>query len=128
MRWPGTLSFEKRTSQIVYQECVQAVRDMEARLERLEAEIHASAMDGPHSSVIQALQALKGVAEITAVTVVAELGEFSRFDHLEALMGYSVLVPRGHSSGSGWNHEDGQQSHSVRCRRSGLGIPTQTGY
>ncbi|NLA07195.1 MAG: IS110 family transposase [Firmicutes bacterium] len=67
---------------------------------RLESEIHASAIDGPHSPVIQALQALKGVAEITAVTVVAEVGQFSRFDHPEAFIGYSRLVPREHSSGS----------------------------
>jgi len=76
MRWLDTLSFEQRASHIAYQEYVQAVRDMEARLERLESEIHASAIDGPHSPVIQALQALKGVAEITAVTVVAEVGQF----------------------------------------------------
>ncbi len=50
-------------SQIIFQEYVEAIRDMETRLERLESEIHASsAVDGPHSPVIQALRALKGVA------------------------------------------------------------------
>jgi transposase len=63
MRWLDTLSFEQRMSQIIFQEYVEAIRDMETRLERLESEIHASsAVDGPHSPVIQALRALKGVA------------------------------------------------------------------
>lgn len=100
MRWLDTLSFDRQASQIAFQEYVQAVRDLEARLERLEAEIHSWATEGPHAPVIQALQALKGVREITAVTVVVEIGQFSRFGHPEQLMAYSGLVPREYSSGS----------------------------
>lgn len=100
MRWLDTLSFEHRPSQITFQEYVQTVRDVEARLERLEAEIHSWATEGTHAPVIQALQALKGVREITAVTVMAEIGQFSRFRHPEQLMAYSGLVPRERSTGS----------------------------
>lgn len=100
MRWLDTLSFDRRSSQIAFQEYIQTVRDMEARLERLESEIHSWATEGPQAPVIQALQALKGVREITAVTVTAEIGQFSRFDRAEQIMGYSGLVPREHSSGS----------------------------
>ncbi len=81
MRWLDTLSFDQRATQVAFQECVQTIRDMESRLERLEAEIHSWATESPHAPVIQALQALRGICEITAVTLAAELGlsKFKQF-------------------------------------------------
>jgi len=100
MRWLDTLNFEHRARQITFHEYVQGVRDIEARLDRLQAELHAGATESPQAPVIRALQALKGVGEITALTLVAEVGQFSRFSHPEQLMSYSGLVPREHSSGA----------------------------
>lgn len=100
MRWLDTLNFDRRASQIAFRGYIQAARDLQARLERLEAELHSGATEGPPAPVIQALQALKGVREITVSTVVAAVGRFSRFGHPEQLMAYSGLVPREHSSGS----------------------------
>jgi transposase len=73
---------------------------MDARINRLEEEIHAQATESSHAPVIQALQTLRGVAEITAVTLVAEVGKFSRFQSPRQLMAYAGLVPREYSSGS----------------------------
>ena len=61
--------------------------------------------------VIGALQALRGIAKLSAVTLAAEIGSFGRFDNAPALMGYSGLVSREHSSGG-------------RVRRAGI---TRTG-
>ncbi|MEW6045692.1 MAG: IS110 family transposase [Bacillota bacterium] len=100
LRWLDTLSFPHRATQVAYQEYLEAVPAQQARVERLEAEIHAIAMESRHAPVIQALQALKGVREVTAVTLVAEVGEFSRFRSPAQLMAYAGLVPREHSSGA----------------------------
>ncbi|NLG68002.1 MAG: IS110 family transposase, partial [Firmicutes bacterium] len=78
LRLLDTLSFPHRATQVAYQEYVEAVRAQQARVDRLEAEIHALATESRQAPVIQALQALKGVGEVTAVTLAAEIGEFSR--------------------------------------------------
>ena len=100
LRWLDTLSFPHRATQVAFQEYLHAVHELQARVERLEAEIHAMATESRHAPVIQALQALKGVREVTAVTLVAEIGEFSRFRSPAQLMAYSGLVPREFSSGA----------------------------
>jgi len=111
MRWLDMLSFPHRATQIVFQEYLHAIHELEARVERLEAEIRAIGEDSRYAPIIQALQALKGVGIITALTLVAEVGEFSRFRNPAQLMAYAGLVPREHSSG-------------VQTRRGGI---TKTG-
>lgn len=100
MRWLDTLSFEVRSRQVAFIEMVQAVREADARVERLEAEIHAVATQGRYAPLIQALQALKGVREIVALTLAAEIGRFSRFRSPASLMAYAGVVPREASSGA----------------------------
>jgi len=100
LRWLDTLSFPHRATQVVFQELLHAVRELEARLERLEAEIHALATESRYAPLIQALQALRGVGEVVAATLVAEVGPFSRFRNPALLMAYAGLVPRERSSGA----------------------------
>ena len=111
MRWLDTLSFSHRATQVAFQEYLHAIRELEARIERLEAEMCAIAQDSRFGPVIQAVQALRGVALVTAITLVAEVGEFSRFRSPAQLMAYAGLVPREHSSG-------------IQTRRGGI---TKTG-
>lgn len=61
LRWLDTLGFSHRATQIAFQEYVHAIHELEARVERLEAEMHAIGEEGRYAPVVQALQALKGV-------------------------------------------------------------------
>jgi transposase len=98
--WLNTLKFEKSSLRIVFQEYLHAIKEIEDRMKRIEAEIHQEAIHSEHAPVIQALQTLRGIAEVTAVTLVAEIGQFSRFSSARQLMSYAGLVPKEYSSGS----------------------------
>lgn len=98
--WLNTLKWEHRAQQITFQEYGHQIDEIEARIKRLEQEMHVQATESSHAPVIQALQTLRGVAEVTAMTLVAEVGEFSRFQSPKQLMAYAGLVPREYSSGS----------------------------
>ncbi|EZP77231.1 transposase [Parageobacillus genomosp. 1] len=97
--WLNTLKFEKPSLRIVFQEYLHAIKEIEDRMKRIEAEIHQEAIHSEHAPVIQALQTLRGIAEVTAVTLVAEIGQFSRFSSARQLMSYAGLVPKEYSSG-----------------------------
>ncbi|MEE6453301.1 transposase, partial [Gottfriedia acidiceleris] len=79
--WLNTLTFEKTSLRIVFQEYLHSIYEVEERMKRIEAQIHEEAIKSEHAPVIQALQTLRGIAEITAVTLVAEVGQFSRFSN-----------------------------------------------
>jgi len=98
--WLNSLTFEKTTLRIVFQEYFHSIYEVEERLKRIEAQIHEEAIESEHAPVIQALQTLRGIAEVTAVTLVAEIGQFSRFSNPRQLMSYAGLVPKEYSSGS----------------------------
>jgi transposase len=89
--------------QIVYDEyraTLGLLADRVARLERAIAEaIHTLAPT--QQALVGALATLRGVQLITAATIVSEVGTLRRFATPRHLMGYTGLVPREHSSGSG---------------------------
>lgn len=97
--WLDRLQFDKQAERLVFQEYLHALDEIEARLKKLETEIHVQATESEHAPVIQALQTLRGVAEITATTLVAEIGDFSRFANPKQLMAYAGLVPKEYSTG-----------------------------
>ncbi|WP_286141726.1 IS110 family transposase [Bacillus sp. AFS001701] len=98
--WLNSLTFEKPSLRIVFQEYYHSIFEVEERMKRIETQIHEEALESEHAPVIQALQTLRGIAEITAVTLVAEIGQFSRFSNPRQLMSYAGLVPKEYSSGS----------------------------
>jgi transposase len=98
--WMNSLTFEKTSLRIVFQEYLHSIDEITERMKRIESEIHEQAIKSEHAPVIQALQAMRGVAEVTAVTLVAEIGQFSRFASPRQLMSYAGLVPKEYSSGS----------------------------
>ncbi|MCA0985660.1 IS110 family transposase [Halobacillus yeomjeoni] len=98
-RWLDTLKFERSSSSITFQEYYYQLKEIEARISRLEEEILNQATDSVHAPMIQALQGLRGVALITAASLVAEIGSFERFASPRQLMAYAGLVPSESSSG-----------------------------
>jgi len=105
-RWLDGLKFENDALRVTFQEYLHAIDEIEARIKRLEAEIHAQATESVHAPVIQALQTLRGIAEVTATGLVAEVGSFSRFDSPRQLMAYAGLTPSEYSSGAS-RHQGG---------------------
>jgi transposase len=97
--WLRNIRFEEQAKQIAYEEYRNTIEEIEARIKRLEEEIHRQAEESSYSPVIKALQSLRGIREIAATTIVAEVTCFSRFNKPTQLMGYAGVVPREYSSG-----------------------------
>lgn len=102
-QWLAQQRFELLTLQVVYDEyraTLAVLADRVARLERaITAAIHTLAPT--QQALIGALATLRGVQVLTAATIVSEVGTLRRFATPRQLMGYTGLVPREHSSGSG---------------------------
>ena len=69
-RWLTTVRFTHPAQQIVLQDCIHAVTDAEARVERLTKQIAGALPGWSLAPVVEAVQAMRGVAFIVAVTVV----------------------------------------------------------
>jgi len=97
----SAVRFDHAAQEATLLDYIHEVDHMTARIERLEAAIHAAVESAPARlrAVIEALQALRGVALVTAVTIAAEVGELSRFAKPRQLMGYSGAVASEDSSG-----------------------------
>lgn len=97
--WLNSLKWERDLDREMFQEYLQAIRESENRLERIDKNIIEYVEKGTLGPIVQALQALKGIALVSAVTLVAEIGSFRRFRNPAMLMAYLGLVPREHSTG-----------------------------
>jgi transposase len=86
--------------QVACQEYLDAVNELEARIERLTGRIRDLVPCWSMAPVVEALQAMRGVSLIVASALVAEVGDFGRFDNPRQLMAYLGLVPSEHSSGA----------------------------
>ena len=95
-----TLKFEAPVQQIVFQETVDTVVYLSARVVALEAEMVRVLDHFSLAPVVRSLMALRGVQLITALTVVAEIGDLTRFDSPRQLMSTLGLVPAEYSSGA----------------------------
>jgi transposase len=116
-RWLATVRFEHPAQQIAKEEYILAIREAEARHDRLVQQIEAAIDSWPMAPLVRALQAMRGVALITAATMVAEIGDFSRFAHPRQLMGYLGLVPAEHSSGAKVRRRGITKAGNARVRR-----------
>lgn len=97
--WLADQKMALPAQQVVFQECINAITEATARVERLTQQIESLLPTWRMAPVVVALQALRGVSLIVAVTTVAELGELARFEHPKQLMAFLGLVPSEHSSG-----------------------------
>ncbi len=98
--WIADIKMSHSAQQIALQEYVHAVKEQEARVQRLTRQIQELITEWHLAPLVKALQALRGVSLIIAATTVAELGDLTRFDSAKQLMAYLGLVPSEHSSGS----------------------------
>jgi transposase len=102
-QWLAQQRFDLATLHVVYEEYRATLALLADRVARLEAAIAAAipTLAPSQQALVGALATLRGVQLITAATIVSEVGTLRRFATPRHLMGYTGLVPREHSSGSG---------------------------
>jgi transposase len=93
-------TFPHPAQQVACQEYLDAMNELEARVERLTGRIRDLVPAWSMAPVVEALQAMRGVSLIVASALVAEVGDMWRFDNPRQLMTYLGLVPSEHSSGA----------------------------
>jgi len=98
-KWLGEQRFERACEQITFDTYVHAVDLVDARIDKLEQAIHATAEQEPWRQLVGRLRCLRGIDTLTALALVAEIGDFDRFRCAEEFMAFVGLVPSERSSG-----------------------------
>lgn len=98
--WLSTIVVVNPVQKKIFAEYIDAIKDIQVRIKRVETEIDLQATESKHAHVIQELQTLRGIKVISAFLLVAEIGDFTRFQHPKKLMAYAGLVPKEYSSGA----------------------------
>jgi len=98
-RWLEQVKFDSPIQQIVFQEYVDTVVHLQARVKALELEMERALPGWSLAPVVEALMALRGIDLVSAMTLMAELGDITRFDSPRQLMAFLGLVPSENSSG-----------------------------
>ena len=98
-RWLAAVKLGEHELRLVLEELLLAERQVQERIDRIEAAIRAAVTQWTLAPVVIALQAMRGVDVITAVTIMAEVGDLGRFTGAEQLMDYLGLVPKEDSTG-----------------------------
>ena len=99
LNWLVSQKFEIAEHRIVFEELMEAMRQAQGRIERLEAAIRVAVPDWSLGKLVTALMAMRGLDMISASTVVAEVGDLSRFRTPRELMAYVGIVPSENSTG-----------------------------
>lgn len=99
-RWLDDLSLPHPVQQLTLQEYIDAIKQCQARVTRLDQMLQDVAKLWKREPEVRNLQALRGVSFFTAIGLVAELGDMRRFRSARHLMAYLGLVPSESSSGA----------------------------
>jgi len=96
--WMRTIWFENTGTRTAFEESVELVRHLEARRDRLDAQIAVMATDSSFTPVVTNLCCLRGIATLTGFALATEIGDWTRFtgSSIGAFLG---LTPTEHSSG-----------------------------
>lgn len=116
-RYLSGLLMPQPAQQIVFQECIHAIDDASARLERLTQAMEDALPGWKWEPVVRALMSLRGVQVLTAMTLVAETGDMNRFEDPKSLMHFFGLTPSEHSSGGKRVQGNITKCGNSHCRR-----------
>jgi transposase len=98
--WLVSQKLAHREQRIAFEELLQAVRQAEERIGRLDQAITAAVPDWSLAKMVTALMALRGLDLVSATILLAEIGDLSRFASARELMAYLGLVPSEDSTGN----------------------------
>src|SRR5215471_4490744 len=116
-RYLSALVMPQPPQQIAFQECIHAINDAGARLDRLTQAVLNALPGWKWEPVVRALMSLRGVQELTGMTLVAEVGDFSRFEDARSLMHFLGLTPSEHTSGGSRSQGGITKCGNAHCRR-----------
>jgi len=115
--WLANQKIAHREQRIAFEEMLQAVREAQERVARLDQAIRAAVPDWSLSETVTALMALRGLDLVSATIFLAEIGDLSRFASARDLMGYLGLVPSEHSTGDRIKRSGITKAGNARARR-----------
>lgn len=98
--WLADQAFPHPAQQVAAQEYLDAVAELEGRIDRLTCRIRDLLPLWSMGPVVEALQAMRGLSLVAASALVAEVGDMRRFANPRQLMAYVGLVPSERSSGA----------------------------
>jgi transposase len=98
-QWLSRQRFPFPAQQAAFDDYLQALDLVDARIGALEREIATLAAGARWQELVARLRCLRGIDTLTALCIVAEVGDFSRFATAEAFMGFVGLLPSERSSG-----------------------------
>ncbi len=98
-RWLQGARFELPATTAAFEDALDAVWQVTARRDRLDAQIAAMAVDGPWTPLVHRLGCLRGIGTLTAFALAVEVGDFTRFTG-RSFPAYVGLVPSEFSTGN----------------------------
>jgi transposase len=99
IEWIEQQVFDHPAQARVLQECLQAVNEATARIDRYDALLAELVPETEQAELIEALQAFRGIQLLTASSIAFELGDLRRFSSAKKLMSYLGTTPSEDSSG-----------------------------
>jgi transposase len=117
MDWLGRQKLDLSEQRIVFEEMMQAMREAQDRLGRLEDAIRVAVPEWSLAKAVTALMAMRGMDLVAAATFLAEIGELSRFQNPRELMAYLGLVPSEESTGDSIKRGPITKTGNRRARR-----------
>jgi transposase len=99
MNWLASQKLDHAEQRIAFEEMLLAIREVEARVGRLEQAIRGALPEWSLSDLVTAVMAMRGFDLVSASAFLAEMGDLSRFATARELMGYLGLVPSEQSTG-----------------------------
>lgn len=115
--WLGRQKLDLSEQRIVFEEMMQAMREAQDRLGRLEDAIRVAVPEWSLAKAVTALMAMRGMDLVAAATFLAEIGELSRFQNPRELMAYLGLVPSEQSTGDSIKRGPITKTGNRRARR-----------
>jgi transposase len=118
MTWLMGQKWAHLEQQIVFEEQLQAIREAQGRIDRLEKAIEERV---PHWSLaprVTALMAFRGIDLVSATTLLAEVGDLRRFATARDFMGWLGLTPSENSTGDRVRRGGITKSGNSRARRT----------
>jgi transposase len=117
MDWLVRQKFEFSEQRIVFEEMMQAAREAQDRLGRLEDAIRVAVPEWSLAKAVTALMAMRGMDLVAAATFLAEIGDLSRFQRPRELMAYLGLVSSEESTGESIKRGPITKTGNRRARR-----------
>jgi transposase len=115
--WLVSQKLDHREQRTAFEEMLQAVREAQERIARLDQAIRTAVPDWSLAHAVTALMALRGLDLVSATIFLAEIGDLSRFATARELMGYLGLVPSEHSTGDRVKRSGITKAGNARARR-----------